>query len=720
MAVDKTRSTARPEPTQINRKRLTYMVPALGALALMNAFFAGLRTLSDPDLLWQMATGRWIVQHRSIPFTDVFSYTVPGKEWIYPVLSQTLFYLTYAVGGYRLLSWLGAAVCIATVAVLIRSGRTPVLFLAILAVPLIAEGTTPRAEMFTELLFATFVSILWEYHRSGRGRLWILPILMCLWVNLHPGFIAGLGMCAAYVFLELGDGMFGNGWAEPIKRLRRAAPWLTATVVCTLLNPWGVRIYTALVRQSQIDRIQRHWVTFWLPIRLTPSALGAAFDWRNIQSTVLWLIAASIVAFVSALAMRRIAAALLLGCSIYMAIHAIRYQAPFATIAVVIAGSILADAATEIAWVRRAWSRTERWAPVAVLCVCTLLVSLRVYDLASNQFYFRTNLASYFGAGEAPVFPEKGAAFLLQQRPPGNVFNDFNSGGFVTWALPPTYTDYIDGRAVPFGPELHFKNLNLLKAPLDSDSWTAEADRWGINTILVSVDRKVGAGALSALKANCASQQWRPVYLDTEAAVFVRLRPETADLINRFPVDCDSVRFENPPETNGSRGRAEQFDYYLNAAAILVSLGRHSEALAAAEHAEKLFGESAAAHYVKGVSLWRLGDTSSAEQELRKAADLQSMDASSMLARLYESKGQYANEVAVLERAASLSLTPYQFYLRLGFAQLAAGNPPQALAAFDKAEVWNPYVDDAYDAEGGAAFRQQIAEGRSRAQRRSP
>ena len=139
------------------------------------------------------------MQHGQIPFTDVFSYTASGTEWIYPVLSQILLYLSYVIGGYGLLSWLGAAACVSTVALLLRRSSMAGVILAIISVPLIAACTPPRAEMFTAVLFAAYVNLLWHYHQSGEGPLWLLPVLMCLWVNLHLGFIAGLAMCGAYV-----------------------------------------------------------------------------------------------------------------------------------------------------------------------------------------------------------------------------------------------------------------------------------------------------------------------------------------------------------------------------------------------------------------------------------------------------------------------------------------------------------------------------------------
>src|SRR5271165_1786270 len=94
----------------------------LGAVALIYAFLAGFRAVADPDLGWQLATGRWIIQHHQIPSVDVFSYTASGQPWIYPVGSALLVYGIYLLGGYALLSWFGAAACVATVALLLRRG----------------------------------------------------------------------------------------------------------------------------------------------------------------------------------------------------------------------------------------------------------------------------------------------------------------------------------------------------------------------------------------------------------------------------------------------------------------------------------------------------------------------------------------------------------------------------------------------------------------------
>ena len=129
----------------------------LACFALLYAFLAGFRTVSDLDTGWQLATGRWVVQHHQVPSADVLSYTAPGKHWIYPVGAGVVFYFAFLAGGYALLSWISAAACAGTIALLLRRGSAVSAAIAILAVPLIAERTPPRADMFTVVLFAAIV-----------------------------------------------------------------------------------------------------------------------------------------------------------------------------------------------------------------------------------------------------------------------------------------------------------------------------------------------------------------------------------------------------------------------------------------------------------------------------------------------------------------------------------------------------------------------------------
>src|SRR6516162_10743109 len=101
-------------------ERLCFVLLSLFVIGY--ALVAGIRTLTEFDLGWLLATGRWIAQHQQIPSTDVFSYTAQGQPWIYPIGSSLIFYGAWLVGGYALITWLGAAACAATTALLLRRG----------------------------------------------------------------------------------------------------------------------------------------------------------------------------------------------------------------------------------------------------------------------------------------------------------------------------------------------------------------------------------------------------------------------------------------------------------------------------------------------------------------------------------------------------------------------------------------------------------------------
>src|SRR5215468_7475725 len=127
--------------TLMTDRRRDWLRIALIASALVYALLAGLRTVSDPDLGWQLATGKYIVQHHQIPSTALYTYTVPGARWVYPALGEVIFYLCFLVGGYAAISWLSALACVGTVGLLTWRGSATTAALAILAVPAIAFRT---------------------------------------------------------------------------------------------------------------------------------------------------------------------------------------------------------------------------------------------------------------------------------------------------------------------------------------------------------------------------------------------------------------------------------------------------------------------------------------------------------------------------------------------------------------------------------------------------
>ena len=692
----------------------TQVALVLSLVAVGYAFLAGLRTLTVTDLGWQLATARWIARHHEIPSTDVFSYTAQGQPWVYPVGSGLLFYGAYLLGGYALLSWIQAAACAGTVALLVRGGSVVSAVLAILAVPTIAIRTGSRADMFSVVLFAAFLRLLWQQHQTGRARLWLLPILMMAWVNLHLGFIAGLALVAAYVLVEALDMVWQERREAAAKRLRDCWPWLILTGVATLVNPWGWGIFAAVSRQTSAMDTLTLWTSEWgsAPLNWTAMSLGLSLHNPTGAFYVMFLIAA--VSVPVALLRREFGAAALVSGAAVIALRHIRFEALFAIVTVVVAGAVLASAFAWFLQREGARVRSIRWSTgltIGVAYFAIIFACVRSADLVSDRRYLASGdeLGS-FGTGLSWWFPERAAAFIERENIPGQIFNSYNDGGYFTWRLGTKFPDYIDGRTIPFGPKLIERNVILMKSLPDSSAWQREAQDRGINSIFVPLGRNNGLRLFPVLRQFCASDTWRPVYLDEVSAVFVRRTPESQGLIERLQIDCAATPL---PAVIPQGNSTQAFNRWANAAAVLRALGRDSEAFEATKRALEIFPDSAFVHFLRGNLLEQASNFGEAEKEYLLSVKLEPNGTTwSRLGAIYHRENRLMEEIDAWEHASELLPYPAIALLPLGYANLAAHRPQKALQAFDRAVAGLPPQPSM---AGGNGFLAEVAHGRAAA-----
>ena len=699
------------------------------AIALTYAFLAGLHTVSETDLGWQMAAGRYIVQHHQILSTTLFTYTVPNSTWIYPPFSGVLFYLLYLLGGYAALSWFSAFACAATVALTVWRGGRVTAALAILAVPAIAFRTMPRADLFTTFLFAAVLVLLARHYEGQQIRLWLLPVVMLLWVNMHHGFVAGLALMGAYVFSEVCDLVFADRRASALARLRKAVPWLLASAAATLVNPWGFGIYRALSRQNKVTQPLTDFIGEWSPVHFNSLALRQAFSPRDPASADWWMLALAAIAILACVWKMRPGPAILLAALLYESIAHVRFQAVFAVLVVVLGGSLL-PALAELFLARQAPATQDKQSPPApftialprvlgliVVILFAVLAGVRSYDLVSNRYYIESGQLHFFGPGESWWFPERAMDVLEREHLPANLFHPYDMGGFLTFRVGEKYPDFADGRFIPFAGPLFLEQKELSSAAPDSAAWQKAADRWNINTIVFSLSRYAGLGSFP-LDAYCHSATWKPVYLDDVSILFVRNRPEYADLLSRLTIRCDTAQLVPPPAALGNswRARAERFNFLMNSASIYYLLSRDAEAFSALHEAAQLFPNESNLHLVTAQLLQSNNRPTEAEQEYLRAIRALPGDAAwYALARLYNSEHRYPEAMRCLKESIAYSQVPYDRFRSLGHVYISMNQPQDALDAFDQAERASPYRNDTTDL--GKDFNAQLAEDRSRANR---
>jgi tetratricopeptide (TPR) repeat protein len=665
-------------------KRLFYL---LGSIAIVYAFVAGFKTINEFDLGWQMATGRWIVQHHQIPSTEVFSYTAAGQPWIYPVGAGLIFYWLYLAGGYWLITWFVAIAGACTIALLLRRGSAITAALAILAVPLIASRATARAEIFTVILFTATLSLLWEQRETGKARLWLLPLMMIAWVNLHPGFIAGLGLLAAYAGFEIFD-FFNSARRDAAKaRLRGALPWMGATCAATLINPWGWDVYQVLLRQEAAMGVHSELILEWAPIPMNWTHIVRGLSPLSPDDFYVLLLIVAIAAIV-AVVNRRIGEAILIAAAAYFPIRHTRFVALFSIIVVIGAGAILTSIVPAVRK-RLRYPQVLAGFGVVASVLFVALASTRVWGMVTDREYRSGAEIVSFGTGLSWFFPQKAADFVERENLPGEIFSTGSEGAFMAFRLGPKYRDYIDGRAIPFGEELMLRSGSLKMTPPDAPQWDQEIARYGINTIVLPIGRYGALQFFPAFRSFCESDRWSPVYLDETSVVFLRRTEQNESWIKRLAVDC----FKTPlpvaiPTGNGTAA----FNTWANAAAVLGALGRKEESLAAIEKALAIVPESGYLHFTRGHMREESGDLRGAEQDYLKATRVEPKLVApwSALGAYYQRHGRLDDAIRCWEMAASVSRWPWEPLENLGYAQLMAHRPQQALESFDAAQKGLP------------------------------
>src|SRR6195256_5505548 len=192
-------ATHTPEAARPMRGLLPLWVGA-GVYAVF--VLAGNHLLIDPDTMWQITIGQWIVDHGAVPTTDVYSFTMRGQPWI---STQWLAQVAYAAV-FSLAGWAGpvvlASVCIAaTFALFTRflarhlSDSTTLVFVAA-ALALTAPHLLARPHVLAlPVMMAWVGGLVQAADRRGAPSFWLLP-LMLLWANLHGGFVLGLALVA--------------------------------------------------------------------------------------------------------------------------------------------------------------------------------------------------------------------------------------------------------------------------------------------------------------------------------------------------------------------------------------------------------------------------------------------------------------------------------------------------------------------------------------------
>jgi len=443
--------------------------------------------VTDPDIWWHLRTGEWILAHHAAPRVDLYSAELAGHpwlaySWLYELVAVKLFHWLGLAGIVAYSSGMVLAITVAMVHMVRRVQRdfTLAVLLSFAAVFCMGRLYTPRPWLFTILFFILELDILMRARRTGRVRelLWLPPIF-ALWANVHIQFIDGLMVLGlAWVEAEA-----ARWWSAAETRVRPA--WLggalAASLLATLVNPYGWRIYGAAYElATQGGALNKVTELQALPFRGLPDFL------------ILLLALAS----AAALAWRRRFAlfeTVLLG---FAAVVAFRSQRDVWVMAAV--GAVIL--ASTITGSEKAAIRLPRFATAIAMLVAAVAVLAGFRAMHVNNARLETQLAKELPVRAVEAVRTKGYA--------GPLFNDFNWGGYLIWALRMPVS--IDGRQNLYGDQRIDRSVA---------TWSAQPD-WASDAQLMSAGVVIGPVKAPLTQVLRMDSRFQLVYEDKLAAVF--------------------------------------------------------------------------------------------------------------------------------------------------------------------------------------------------------
>jgi hypothetical protein len=461
-------------------------------------------TIADPDLWGHVTFGRVVWQTGSVSQPDPFSYVTAGHLWLnHEWLSEVIFYLAFAAMGPPGLILLKTATTVLLFGLLYwelcRQGLTPLRAgLIVLAVVhfFLVSLVTARTLFFSYPLFLVVLIFIRRLSRGETSWAWTLPPLFALWANLHPGFLAGIGVLAIWSFTEAASRWAGSPQSRPrTSPVRVILAVLTASILATALNPWGFDLWSFLYRTATVPRPD---ITEWQPLTLMTRyglayvAYVAIATWGVLYSR----------------RERRPALLAVLVVTMLLPLIAIRHT-PLSTLGIaVLAGEHISDAWQHVSE-SKPGPRVGRRNRIGAASAIFLLVGAGVLFTQSVPHFSCIRIRPAVGGS----YPARAVGLIKSSAVHGNLAIDFDWGEYAIYHLSPSVKVSVDGRReTMYARDVYVENLNFMQGRGD---WSALLRNHDTQLALV----RSGSPAFNLMKLNPG---WHLIYEDPLAGLFGR------------------------------------------------------------------------------------------------------------------------------------------------------------------------------------------------------
>ena len=453
------------------------------------AFFL---SITPHDYWFYVRIGKDILESGTIPRVDTFSYTYPGKPIYYqPWLSAVLFWLAHAAGGATF-TFLLRGLCIAIAYgfhwILMRQAGTGTKLATLLTILFGLSSSmnwSVRPQMFAFPLFVLMLWSLWHWQHGRTQWLWILPVAVLLWANLHGSFVLAFFLMGSALLVGAGD-------------KKQLIIWSGLSLLATFINPRGIFVWQ-FVSDMLTSPSDQLFATEWRPPVNAGWQMNIFFAWLLLFIPL------------AALSPRRLSAlewVWFLGFG-WLALSGLRYVIWFMFIMALLTGPMLTELVRP--FTREAPDRSN---PRFNFLLGGILLFLPLMMLPGlRESWWRDSPPLYHEA----TTPMAAAKWLAAHSDlPGPLFADYTFGSYLTFALPSRLL-WIDNRFNAYPPE-HWEKYQTIASA--KPEWDELLDQDKINLLMLSL-----ASQASLVQAVEESGQWCEQYRDKTAVIFSRCEP---------------------------------------------------------------------------------------------------------------------------------------------------------------------------------------------------
>jgi len=478
------------------------------------------KLLGDAGIGWHIRNGQQILATHEIPRFDSFSFRLWQPwfawEWLYDLAVGKL----EAWCGLNGVVWLTALVIAAVFAATFRlevARGTNLLFAFVLT--LLATSAATIHFLARPHLFSWFFVLVWfwildssERSRTHARILWVLPLSMLLWVNVHGGFLLG--------FVLLGTYWLGALWTwattretrleESLQkissgqRIRRLTGAGLLAIAASFVNPYGWKLYTHIYGYLSNRFLMDHIEEFQ-----SPNFHGIA------QKCFLALLLITIAVLAVRESRVTLSEALLLLFAVYSGLYASRNIPVSSILLVLVVGPLMPSL--------KSWGFLQRMSAVDSRLgghLWPILATAAVLVVAANGGRVASTILmdAHFDPARMPV----GAVnFIERSGVCAPLLGPDYWGGYLIYRLYPHNTVVIDDRHDFYGETYLKSYLKLIHAEAGWDEFFKVHD---VAWLLLPRN-----AALSAVLSQTPG--WKTVYSDEVAIVFTRtdLKMEDTD-----------------------------------------------------------------------------------------------------------------------------------------------------------------------------------------------